>query len=33
MHNQRGMSLLPIVFLGIAVVLVLAYGRAFFQMD
>lgn len=32
MHNQRGMSLLPIVFLGIAVVLVLVYGRAFFTI-
>ena len=30
MHNQRGMSLLSLVFLGIVVVLLLIYARAFF---
>lgn len=29
MHNQRGFSLLSIVFLGLFVVLALAYGRSF----
>lgn len=30
MHNQRGMSLLSVVFFGIVIVLLLVYGRAFF---
>lgn len=32
MHNQRGFSLLSIVFVGIFVVLVLVYGRSFFNI-
>lgn len=32
MHNQRGMSLLSLIFMGIFVMLVLIYGRAFFTI-
>lgn len=32
MHNQRGFSLLSIVFFGIFVVLLLVYGSAFFNI-
>lgn len=30
MHNQRGLSLLSLVFFGMFTVMVLVYGRAFF---
>lgn len=32
MHNQRGFSLLSLVFIGVAVVLALVYGQTFFTI-